>query len=181
MNGKLSALFGVNCDVEFDPLPVGIKRQLAAQLAKPTANPDGTQSPPRPVRRPFDHLALAVRLTDDDSPAGEIFQVFMKDISLEGIDFVHTRALHNERIAVKLTSIKGGSAVLIGRTIRCVCQQRWYEIGLDFKNQHGEVPANASVPGGKTEDEKSTSEPPPSDPSAEQRPLLASAVEASTH
>lgn len=150
MNSKQAALFGADNQVEFDPLPVGIKRQLAAQLAKSDVSSNSMENTRKHTRRPFNQLALAVRLTDDDAPNGQIFQVFVKDISSGGIGFIHTRAFNNERIAVKLTGSSGGTIVVIGRAVRCVCRQRWYEIGLDFKNNRVVVPANASSPENKS-------------------------------
>ncbi|MBX9655651.1 PilZ domain-containing protein [bacterium] len=146
MNSKYAALFGAGNDVEFDPLPVGIKRQLAEQLAKPIVSSTSMENTRKHSRRPFNQLALAVRITDDDTPNGQIFQVFVKDISSGGIGFIHTRAFNNERIAVKLTGMGGGTIVVIGRAVRCICRQRWYEIGLDFKSHRVLTPANAAIP-----------------------------------
>lgn len=91
----------------------------------------------RHPRHRLDEAAMAVRLNDLNEPIGPPFQIFVMDVSIGGVGFIHTRAFPTGRLAIKLSGL---SVVMIGQIVRCVCRNRAYEIGMEFIERAGTLP-----------------------------------------
>ena len=124
--------FSASADSEIDAFPAGIKNYLARQLSTAVVLPTLPDDTRKHNRIPMNQCALAVRLSESEQPNGQIFQIYVKDVSAGGLGFMHTRAFSGELLAIKLTGLSGDAIVMVGRVVRCICRQRAYEVGVQF-------------------------------------------------
>ena len=68
----------------------------------------------RDERTTFNEKAVALALTDDFKPVGNPFKVFIREMSTNGIDLVHTERLANQLIAVSWRGLRRNRIVTPG-------------------------------------------------------------------
>ena len=89
-------------------------------------------------RRTTQRRAVTVPVTvipvnQDLEPTGEAFMAISRDISTDGMSFIHTRNVNDEYLALELVSRDGGDEMqVLMKVLRCETVGRFYEVAGRF-------------------------------------------------
>ncbi|MBC8355482.1 MAG: PilZ domain-containing protein [Planctomycetes bacterium] len=71
-------------------------------------------------------------VNDDFEPLGEPFTAISRDISAGGIGIMHTRAVRDKHLWLRLVTLGGGTMNVVVEVLRCRSVGMFYDIGAKF-------------------------------------------------